>query len=186
MFTKLTKTTSSYRYRLIRAAYRRWLKPKSTVLDIGCGNGIITKLLLDEFSLKVTGCDVKNYLIYDIPFVKINHNKLPNFKRKFDAVLLNDVLHHIPGEKQKNLILFCLRIAKKILIFEAKPTLFGKITDIILNKYHYGDLNVPLSFRNVADWKVLFKRLSIKSKIVVLKRPFWYPFSHIAILLQKA
>lgn len=182
----LTKLTSSYRCKLIIRVFNKWLKNQEKVLDVGCGNGLITKSLINQIGIKATGCDVKNYLVYkDIPFVKIKESKLPFSKNKFDAVLLIDVLHHLPFEKQEYLIMESLRIAKKVLIFEAKPTTIGKLADIILNKYHYGDLNTPLSFKNINAWKTLFKKLSVKYYISVLDKPFWYPFSHIAFVIQK-
>lgn len=181
----ITKTTSSYRCKLIMDAYKHWLKKNDCALDIGCGNGIITKFLMDHFSLKIIGCDIKNYLVYDIPFKKINGVKLPFKKNEFDTVFLNDVLHHITYKNHEKLIYEASIISKKILIFDAEPTFFGKFADIVLNKYHYGDLKIPLSFRTVKDWQKLFKKLSLKSKIVKLKRPFWYPFSHIAFEVEK-
>lgn len=178
--------TSSYRFRLMTTAYDKWLKENERVLDIGCGRGTITKLLRYHFSLQLQACDIKNYLIYDdIPFKKMVSGKLPKFKHKFDTALLNDVLHHIPKEDQENLIKDALRVAKKVLIFEMKPTLCAKIFDFILNKFHYGTLDTPLSFRSIPEWKSLFKKLNVQSKVKAVKRPFWYPFSHIAFLIQK-
>lgn len=182
----ITELTGSYRGKLVIKAYNQWLKKGDKVLDIGCGTGIITKVLADHLGVKITVCDVRNYLIYkDIRFVKITREKLPFLSESFDAALLNDVLHHLPQEKQEDLISQSIKVAKKVLIFEAKPTIFGKIADIILNKLHYGDLNVPLSFRTMDEWQALFKKLSLKFKTKTFKRPFWYPFSHIAFELQK-
>lgn len=182
----ITKLTASYRHQLVSKAISNWIRKEQKVLDVGCGNGIITKLLMDRLGIRIVGCDVKNYLYEkSIPFVKIKNHKLPFPANKFDLVLLIDVLHHVSFDEQTNLIKESLRIAKKVIIFEAKPTITGKIADIILNKYHYGNLNTPLTFRNDWEWKSLFKKLSLKNQIVSLEKPLWYPFSHIAILLQK-
>lgn len=180
----ITKTTSSFRCRLIAGAYKNWLKKNDKVLDIGCGNGIITNFLKQHFEINVTGCDIKNYLIYKIPFIKLASGQLPYTKKVFNAALLNDVLHHIPKESQKELVHQAIKVADRVLIFEAEPTTMGKIADIILNKFHYGDLSAPLTFRDIEGWQKLFKRLSISSKAIKLKKPFWYPFSHIAFELQ--
>ena len=178
--------TSSYRFRLMTTAYDKWLKTNERVLDIGCGRGTITKLLRHHYSLQLQACDIKNYLIYeDIPFKKMVDGKLPQFKHKFDTAFLNDVLHHIPKEKQAKLIANAVKIADKVLIFEMKPTYGAKIFDFILNKCHYGALDTPLSFRSIPEWKTLLKKLNVQSKVKTIKRPFWYPFSHIAFLIQK-
>lgn len=181
----ITKFTSSFRFKLVIDAYKNWLVKNDRVLDIGSGNGIITKSLADYFSVKIIGCDVKNYMIYNIPFIKFDGKKLPFKKDAFNIALLNDVLHHIAIEEQENLILEAVNVAKKVLIFDAEPTISGKIADVILNKYHYGNLSVPLSFRNIKEWQGLFKKLSLRWHAQKLRRPFWYPFSHIAFEVQK-
>lgn len=181
----ISEITGGYRTKLILSVYGKWIKQGETILDIGCGTGIVTKILGDYFSAKITGCDVKNYLIYKIPFIKIKDNKIPVKNKSYDVALLNDVLHHVDKDQQINVLTEAARVAKKVLIFEAEPTIVGKLTDIILNKYHYGDLSTPLSFRAISNWGGVFKKLSLKSEVIKLKKPFWYPFSHIAFLITK-
>lgn len=182
----IARFTSSYRSRLIKNVYEDWLKKDEKVLDVGCGNGLISSYLINSLSVKIIGCDVKNYLSVPLQFVQIPNNlKLPFEKYNFDACMLNDVLHHIKKTQQIELIKEALRVSSRVLIFEAKPTFLAKVADIILNKLHYGDLRIPLSFRESSEWTRLFNTLSVKYKIIELKRPFWYPFSHIAILLTK-
>lgn len=181
----ISKFTSGYRTKLIISVYKKWIKSGDNILDVGCGTGVVAKILKDHFSIKVTGCDVKNYLIYQIPFIKINNNKIPVKNNYYDVALLNDVLHHINKDTQPIVLLETARIAKKILVFEFEPTFVGKLTDIILNKFHYGDLKTPLSVRDIKDWQSLFKSLGFKSRAVKLEKPFWYPFPHIAFLVIK-
>lgn len=180
----LFQLTMPYRCGLIINAYKNWLKPHQKVLDIGCGNGIVANSLIQKYNIKVTGCDVENYLAYKFPFVKIKGYKLPFFDKWFDVVLLNDVLHHLKKEEQIKIIKEALRVSSTILIFEAKPTFYGNLADILLNKIHYGQLDTPLSFRNVNEWKELFKNLKLKCEVKELTRSFWYPFSHIIFYLE--
>lgn len=182
----IAKFTSTYRGALIKSIYKKWLKQNEKILDIGCGTGIISLYLADNLSVQIIGCDVKNYLSVPIPFIRIqNSYKLPFEKNSFDSCMLNDVLHHLEKSQQKRLIKETLRISSKVLIFEMKKTFSAKVFDIMLNKFHYGDLKTPLSFRNKAEWIKIFNNLSVKYQIIELKKPFWYPFSHIAILLTK-
>lgn len=182
---RITEITSNYRTKLIISAYKRWLSSGDRILDIGCGTGIVAKALMQYFPIKLTACDIKNYLFYKLPFIKIEGGKIPVKDNAYDVALLNDVLHHIRKEKQKEVLIEAIRVAKKVLVFEAKPTIIGKLTDIILNKYHYGDLKTPISFRTVPDWLNLFKDLGLKADVVKINKPFWYPFSHIAFLVTK-
>lgn len=181
----LSKITGNYRTKLIISVYKKWIKPKDSILDIGCGTGIVTKILGDYFSANITGCDIKNYLIFKIPFLKIKDNKLPVKDTFFDIALLNDVLHHIPKQNQAGIIMEAIRVSKRVIIFEFEPTFVGKLADVILNKFHYGDLSAPLSARPIDEWQDLFRKLSLKTQTTKLKKPFWYPFSHIAFMVTK-
>lgn len=179
--------TSSYRFKLMTQAYDKWLKKGERALDIGCGIGSITEILKNYYSLKIEGCDIKNYMTCKgIPFKKISKGRLPEYQKKFDTAFLNDVLHHIPKEKQTDLLEQALKVARKVIIFEIKPSFSANIFDTILNKVHYKDLFTPLSFRDVRGWESVFKSLKAKSKYQVIRKPFWYPFSHIAFLIQKS
>ena len=181
----LSSITSKYRANLVISTYKRWFKGNEKVIDVGCGTGVVTYLLKKELGLNIIGCDVKNYLIYDIPFVRIKNEKLPFPNHSYDVVLLIDVLHHVDKSKQEHMVNESLRVAKNVFIFEFEPTFSGKIADIILNKLHYGNLNTPLTFRNAKDWKKVFKNLSANSNFIKLNKPFWYPFSHIAFKVSK-
>lgn len=181
----LSSITSQYRANLVINTFKHWLKSGEKTIDVGCGTGVITNLLNKQLGVKVIACDIKNYLLYDIPFIQIKDSKLPFTSHSYRAVLLIDVLHHIDKLEQEHLLAESLRVGKQVLIFEAQPTLFGKIADIILNKLHYGDLNAPLTFRSAAEWKQVFKKLSAKYEFIKLNKPFWYPFSHIAFRISK-
>jgi|SRR3989344_4231154 len=181
-----SQLTSTYRTKLIISAYKRCIKKGNRILDIGCGTGVVTKILGNYFSSKVTGADVKNYLIDKrIPFIKINNGKIPVKSNVFDFSMLNDVLHHIDKEHQVNVIKEAARVGKTVLLFEFEPTILGKIADIILNKFHYGDLYAPLSMRSKGEWQNLIKGLGFRCKIIILERPFWYPFSHVAFIISR-
>lgn len=180
-----SQLTSTYRTKLIISVYEKWIKKGDSILDIGCGTGVVTKIIGDYFPSKVTGADIKNYLIYNIPFIKIKNGKIPVKNNSFDFCLLNDVLHHVDKEYQANVLKEAARVGKKVLLFEFEPTILGKVADVVLNKFHYGDLHVPLSMRTKYEWQDLIKSLGFKSKSIKLERPFWYPFSHIAFIISK-
>lgn len=181
----ISQFTSPFRSKLIVKHFKEWIKKDQKVLDIGCGTGITTKVIIENFKVSVIGCDVANYLMFKIPFYKISKNgKLPFKNKSFDLAMLNDVLHHTEKANQINIIKEALRVAKTVLIFEAQPTISAKIFDTLLNKLHYSALDAPLTFRSDSDWQELFRSVKLKVIIKKVKSPFWYPFSHIAIMIR--
>lgn len=181
----ISQLTSPFRSKLIVKYFKPWIKKNQKILDIGCGTGITTKAIIENFKVSVTGCDVKNYLLSNIPFYKISKKgKLPFRNKSFDLAMLNDVLHHVDKSYQTHIIKEALRVAKKVLIFEAEPTISAKVFDTILNKLHYSSLDTPLTFRSGNDWQELFSSMKLKYIIKKVERPLWYPFSHIAMMIK--
>lgn len=181
----LLNKTINLRGKLIIQAYGRWVKRGESILDVGCGDGVISQKLIKQFNIQITGCDILSYLIEPIPFVKMSsENKLPFKDNSFNAVMFNDVLHHMEKYDQIKIIKEALRISAKVLIFEDKPTFFGKLADVLANILHNLRMNVPLTFREKSEWENLFKRLGVNYEAIELPRPFFYPFSHIAFVLK--
>lgn len=181
----LSNLTSRYRANLIINTYKKWLKVGEKVLDIGCGNGVVSSQLQDNLKIDLTGCDVMSYLIRNIKFLKMtNQNRLPFKKNSFDVAMLNDVLHHTSWANQRRILREALRVADEVLIFEVKPTKLAIITDYLINKFHNENMNVPFTFRSVNEWKRLFDKLSVECEYSIVKRPTFYPASHIAFRLK--
>lgn len=179
--------TQKFRSSLITRTYKNWLRKNETVLDIGCGTGVVSEYLAMHFNVTITGCDINNYLRRDIKFVKMAYkDKLPLPRNSFDTTMLNDVLHHVEWNNQERLLRESLRVSKKVLLFEVQPTLVGKLCDYLLGKIYYKNMLIPFTFRTSSEWEALFKKLRIRGwKTKHVKRPFFYPFSHIAFCLEK-
>lgn len=166
--------------------YKGWLDPGSSVLDVGCGDGILTAALSRKYRLKTTGCDVEKFLLKPVDFILMkNKNKLPFPDKSFDTVMFNDVLHHTLLPTQYQLLKEATRTAKKnVLIFEVKPATGAYLFDFLLNKIFHPSMNVPFTYRNKKGWYSLFARLSAKVDYKECPRSFFSPFSHMAFRLQ--
>lgn len=177
--------TTKIRGNLIIDSYRQWLKPKSKVLDVGCGNGIISEVLYKHFNLDLTGCDILGYLTRPIKFVQMkSENELPFRNKQFDIVMFNDVLHHIYRDDQEKLIKEAVRVSKHVLIFELKPTIIGTVSDWAINKIHNWNMRIPFTYRSIDQWCQLFKKLKLTYEIKRVDAPRWYPFSHVGFRIS--
>ena len=183
---QLADITTQYRGKLIIDTYKSWLRSGDSVLDVGCGNGVISDILLRHFKLKLVGCDIASYLTRDIKFVKMtNDTHLPFKSKQFDVVMFNDALHHTEFDCQKQLLKGGLRVGKQVLIFELIPTGATKLFDWAINMFHYWKMKIPFTYRTAMQWEELFKRLGARYARIEVLRPWFYPFSHQVYHLYK-
>lgn len=182
----LANITSKYRAKFIISAYEGWIKENSKVIDIGCGNGVVSNELKKRLKIQLVGCDTLDYLTKKIPFKLMKEeNSLPFKNQEFDTAMFNDVLHHIPYAIQEQLIMDALRVTKQVLIFEVQPTIIGKAADYLINKIHNPAMNIPFTFRSISQWGKTFTKHKFKYETQLVKTPLFYPFSHVAFRLRK-
>jgi len=174
------------RMKLILNTFRPFIFPGNTVLDIGCGNGILSKKFEEHFNCSVVGTDIISYLKTEIPFKKMESiDKLDFNNKQFDVALFNDVLHHIPFESQFKLIHEALRVSNRVIIFEVKPTPTSLLLDFICNKLDNPKISVTLTHRKKHQWERIFRENEIKFETVHVKRPFIYSHTNYLFLLHK-
>ncbi|MBA3757282.1 class I SAM-dependent methyltransferase [Candidatus Saccharibacteria bacterium] len=96
-----------------------------TMLDLGCGDGAISRIVATQNpKKKITGVDLEPHPHWKIkPPKNLTFNtasiyKLPYEDNSFDAVILKDVLHHLPDPEEA--LQKIAKLAKKqVLIIEA-------------------------------------------------------------------
>lgn len=80
-------------------------KSNSLFLDIGCGNGDLTKRISKKYGLKSIGIDIVSQKEWNskkeehINFFKSSAYELPFKDNYFDYVFLKDILHHVDEPK---------------------------------------------------------------------------------------
>lgn len=175
------------RIQQITKTYALWLPSGWRVLDAGCGNGIVAAGVEKRLSVKVSGCDIEDYLLRNIPYTHmIRKDHLPFRSSSFDAVMINDVLHHTSFENQEILLREAVRVARRaVLLFELLPTPMNYIGDFIVNKIYHSSVPTPLTIRPTAGWQAVFRTLPVSVQTVHVPRPFFSPFSHVAFRLAK-
>lgn len=145
---------------------QHYISPKSSVLDIGCGNLLISKKLKSKIKIQVTGIDVLDMNLTDLPHQIFDGKKIPFSDNNFDVSFLIGVLHHV--ENQQILLEETRRVTrKKIIIFEDVyffyiEKLWLKIRDIIGNIPEEMRMNFALSFHNTDEWEKLFNKHNLK------------------------
>lgn len=77
-----------------------WLEPESSLLDVGCGDGIVGEYLKHQKNLNVFGLDISEVAKaeaakHGIDVIIRDINKGLNLERKYDYILLSEVLEHL-------------------------------------------------------------------------------------------
>jgi ubiquinone/menaquinone biosynthesis C-methylase UbiE len=92
------------------------LRPGDSVLDVGCGAGHVTAAIAarghDAWGIDIVDCrraDVANFTLYDGRTIGF-----PD--RRFDAVVLAFVLHHVPNELKPVLVAEARRVCRRVVL----------------------------------------------------------------------
>jgi len=174
-----------YRSKIIVRAYEGWISLADRVLDIGCGNAVVTEELRKHFCCNFVGTDVLSYCQRNIPFKLMgNPDKLPFCDQEFEIAMFNDTLHHCYNVEA--ILNEALRVARKILVFEVEPTLIVKITDMLANQIHNQKMNKAVNLNTSGYWRAYFKDLGFDFEFRKVKKPspFWIP-NNFAFKLSK-
>lgn len=149
-----------------------------TVLDIGCGDGTISKLSAEKKgNVHFSGIDVMARPICAIDFKLFDGYTIPHPDNAFDACMFIDVLHHL--DHIKEIIAEAKRVASKYIII--KDHLYKnqfdydtlKFMDWVGNKPH--SVEVIFNFKKEEFWKQLFEELGLEIVIFNKQIPL-YPF----------
>lgn len=155
-----------------------------TVLDIGCGDGSMSKLVEQKKGNKVKfkGIDVMARPICEVDFKLFDGHTIPFDDNSFDACSLIDVLHHLRHIKE--LVTEAKRVASKYIII--KDHLYNssldfsilKFMDWIGNKPH--EVEVIYNYKNEEFWKKLFDELGLEIIVFNKQIPLYpFPFSYV-------
>jgi SAM-dependent methyltransferase len=175
------------RVRVLSEQLARVLPPQAQVLDVGCGDGLIAKLIQEKRpDVRIQGIDILIRPQTHIPVAAFDGRRIPHPDASFDAVMFVDVLHHT--EDPRVLLREAVRVARQCLVLKdhcqdgwlAQPTL--RFMDWVGNARH--GVVLPYNYWPRARWETEFQALG-------LERAAWesqlglYPFPA-SLLFERA
>ncbi len=171
------------------------------VLDVGCGNGSITKEILSD-NRSVVGVDINDIPFKDVNFhaVKASATDLPFGDLSFDCCMSHELLEHLNKDEIKSAIAEMQRVSKKyllvsvphqenLLLFNTKCNKCNTVFNIWGHKVKFSEkrlLKMFGKFQLLGSYKfgeILPKYNEVLLKIKqVLGRSFFVPSPEEAIL----
>jgi SAM-dependent methyltransferase len=147
-----------------------------SVLDVGCGTGLLSAYLQQMYGVDPAGVDVKDFRQAQIPFQQFDGTSIPFPDNAFDHVVLSEVLHH--SHDPMALVKECRRVARRgILVFEDMPD--GRLGKLILlahvelfaRYYHY-----PFRPARIAEYRSALAWLGDHARSVarIPQPPEWF------------
>lgn len=150
----------------------------STILDLGCGNGALSKTLRDKGFI-VKGLDASGELLEiaranypDIEFLQADATDF-SLDEPVDVVFSNAVFHWIDGEKQRDM-LNCVHNALKEngeFVFEfggfGNNQLIHEALDKVFSEHGFS-YKMPFYFPTISEYSTLMENAGFRVKFAVL------------------
>jgi SAM-dependent methyltransferase len=169
------------------------LRRNMSVLDVGCGEGYVTEELRARGVREVVGVDIVDLRRdKDGPFSLYDGRTLPFPAQRFDLVMLNFVLHHVPDDLKIGLIREALRVTRGALfVLEDTP---ATALDRFVSRRHGDayrrkiDSAAPFGFLTLEEWRWLFRGMGLEPESRPLSRfcrSLLQPFARAAFTVRK-
>lgn len=178
------KAVFDRRVRVLSRHLLEYLPNQARVLDVGCGNGLIDKVIMDiNPNLDIEGIDVLTRERAHIPMSVFNGCSIPHTDKSFDVVLFIDVLHHT--ENPIGLLAEAARVSRHGIIIKDHvtdglfATPFLRFMDWVGNAPHR--VALPYNYWSQQQWEEAFARLDLrrarrKTKLNLYPIPFSWLF----------
>lgn len=141
------------------------LPQTARVLDVGCGDGLLSRLIMDSRpDLEIDGIDVLVRKEAHIRVQPFDGRIIPAEDKSYDVVMFVDVLHHT--DDPAILLREAVRVARSAIVIKdhtvkgplAGPTL--RFMDYIGNAHH--GVVLPYNYWPETKWKSAFHEIGLK------------------------
>lgn len=153
------------RIEVISNGINNQLPSVNSILDIGCGDGSISKMISDKRKdIKIVGIDIMERPTCHIEYVSFDGTTIPFEHNSFDAVQLVDVLHHTYNIKE----LMTESLSKSDQYMIIKDHIYSNKLDFLTLKFMDWVGNAPhgveiiYNFQKEKYWLDLFKELDLE------------------------
>lgn len=150
----------------------------SALIDLGCGNGALTKAL-QEKGFRVIGMDSSEELLEtargnypDIPFIQADATDF-SVEEAVDAAFSNAVFHWIDREKQADMIACVFKALKEKgqFVFEfgghGNNALIHSALEEVFSEHGYG-YKIPFYFPTIGEYAALVEQAGFQVRYAVL------------------
>jgi len=136
----------------------------SEVLDVGCGDGRLARLIADKRpDISICGIDVRQRKDSAMPVETFDGKSIPYGDGSFDVVMFVDVIHH--ADEPRMLLREAARVARQAILIKdhlvegmfAYPTL--QVMDWVGNARH--GVSLPYNYWTLAEWHGVFDKLGL-------------------------
>ena len=167
------------RVHVLASHFAEMIPPGHRVLDVGCGDGVIDRLLQERRpDLHIAGVDTLVRPNARIPVTSFDGKQLPFGDKSWDTVLFCDVLHH--AEEPVGILRDAARVARHSVIIKdhlaegAFAWSLLRFMDFVGNAPH--GVERPYKYFNRAQWASAYREaglLPAETKTRLLLYPAW-------------
>lgn len=158
--TAHAKLVHSRRVRVLARHFAELIPAENSVLDVGCGDGLIDSLVLQQRpDLRIQGVDVLVRERTHIPVAPFDGVRLPFADASWDTVMFCDVLHHTPDPPA--MLAEGARVARRYVVIKDHSVegLFARQTlrfmDFVGNAPH--GVVLPYNYLTPTQWRDAFQ-----------------------------
>ena len=158
-----SKLIFSRRTRVLARHLSQYIVPGSRVLDVGCGDGLIDRMIVEQTRCSIEGIDTIVRPHTQIPVHAFDGVTLPYENQSFEVVMFVDVLHHT--RDPKILLQEAVRVGRMVLIKDhlrngllANQTL--RLMDWVGNAHH--GVALPYNYLSKSEWEKAFQEVGLR------------------------